>query len=117
MCFDRVCEIVTESRASADTLLESTLKHYCPVHGPRGQKLHENFESVVCDVIRFSPDPALRKLLAGVLLKAGMQGAEIIRMVEKRSSSEECIEGEGEGGWHSASYYRLSQNAGGTGTV
>jgi hypothetical protein len=43
---------------------------------------------VVCDVIHLSPDPALRQLLEGVLLKAGMQGAEIIRMVEKRSSSE-----------------------------
>ncbi len=41
----------------------------------------------MCDVIRFSTDYALRKLPAGVLLKAGMQGAEIISVVEQRSSS------------------------------
>ena len=55
VCAERVCQIVAQSEEAAYNLLQSTLLKYCPVHGQRGQKLHDNFEDVMADVISFSP--------------------------------------------------------------
>ena len=92
----RVCGLLTETDEAATKLIRDTLEKYCPVHGQRGTKLNKNFEEIMCDVIRSSPDGNLRKLIAGVCAQAGMTSAEIIRRVAQKNHEEESMEDEGD---------------------